>query len=64
MKRINVLALSVLSALTGAVIAAPMQQNVGTTGVTGNTSINSTYLGNSMVPNPARTGSLPQPVNT
>ena len=63
MKRINVLALSVLSALTGAVIAAPMQQNVGTTGVTGNTSINSTYLGNSMVPNPASTGSLPQPVN-
>ena len=63
MKSIKVLALSVLSALTGVVIASPMQQNVGATGVTGNTSINSTYLGNSMVPNPASTGSLPQPVN-
>ena len=63
MKQIKVLALSVLSALAGSVIAAPMQQTVGATGVTGNTSITSTYLGNSMVPNPASTGSLPQPVN-
>ncbi len=63
MKHIKVLALSVLSALAGTVIAAPMQQNVGSTGVTGNTSIDNTYLGNSTVPNPASTGSLPQPVN-